>query len=320
MGHLYRYLGLTVGCLDDTEPGTPAAARRVRCDITYGTNNEFGFDYLRDNMVLSLDQRVQRPHWYAIVDEVDSVLIDEARTPLIISGPVGNENDGQYAEHNDDGRAARAPADRAGEHARRRGGARARGGRHGRRRRSSCTRRSWAARRTSACSRCCRSRAVQAARAADGARAPGRPQAAGEPSSSSATSRTTCCSCWTRRGTRSTSPTAASTSCRRRRHDEFVLPDISEEVAPDRPRPRHDRRGEARGAPGDRDRVRAEEREAEHRPPAAAGARAVREGRELRRAGGRGAHRRRVHRPHDAGPPLVARGCTRRSRPRKACR
>src|SRR6185369_8795158 len=70
------------------------------CDITYGTNNEFGFDYLRDNMVTSLDQRVQRPHYYAIVDEVDSVLIDEARTPLIISGPVGNESDLAYREHN----------------------------------------------------------------------------------------------------------------------------------------------------------------------------------------------------------------------------
>ncbi len=69
-------------------------------DITYGTNNEFGFDYLRDNMVHSLDQRVQRKHYFAIVDEVDSVLIDEARTPLIISGPVGNENDAMYQAHN----------------------------------------------------------------------------------------------------------------------------------------------------------------------------------------------------------------------------
>ncbi|MEO6447059.1 MAG: preprotein translocase subunit SecA [Gemmatimonadaceae bacterium] len=100
MGHLYHYLGLTVGCLDDTEPGTLERRGAYAADITYGTNNEFGFDYLRDNMVLSLDQRVQRAHWYAIVDEVDSVLIDEARTPLIISGPVGNENDGSYAEHN----------------------------------------------------------------------------------------------------------------------------------------------------------------------------------------------------------------------------
>jgi preprotein translocase subunit SecA len=100
MGHLYTYLGLTVGCLDDTEPGTLERRNAYFADITYGTNNEFGFDYLRDNMVTSLDQRVQRPHTYAIVDEVDSVLIDEARTPLIISGPVGNENDGMYFEHN----------------------------------------------------------------------------------------------------------------------------------------------------------------------------------------------------------------------------
>ncbi len=100
MGHLYRYLGLSVGCIDDTEPGTHARRGAYECDITYGTNNEFGFDYLRDNMVVSLEQRVQRPHWFAIVDEVDSVLIDEARTPLIISGPVGNENDAMFAEHN----------------------------------------------------------------------------------------------------------------------------------------------------------------------------------------------------------------------------
>jgi preprotein translocase subunit SecA len=101
MGHLYSYLGLTVGCIDDTEPGTPQRREAYERDITYGTNNEFGFDYLRDNMVVSLDQRVQRPHWYAIVDEVDSVLIDEARTPLIISGPVGNESDFQYQQHNE---------------------------------------------------------------------------------------------------------------------------------------------------------------------------------------------------------------------------
>ena len=100
MGHLFRYLGLTVGCLDDTEPGTYERKEAYQSDITYGTNNEFGFDYLRDNMVTSLDQRVQRSHIFAIVDEVDSVLIDEARTPLIISGPVGNESDAQYFEHN----------------------------------------------------------------------------------------------------------------------------------------------------------------------------------------------------------------------------
>ncbi len=100
MGYVYKYLGLTVGCLDDTEPGTAERRAVYECDITYGTNNEFGFDYLRDNMVVSNDQRVQRSHFYAIVDEVDSVLIDEARTPLIISGPVGNESDAEYARHN----------------------------------------------------------------------------------------------------------------------------------------------------------------------------------------------------------------------------
>jgi preprotein translocase subunit SecA len=100
MGHVYTYLGMSVGCLDDTEPGTPERRQAYLRDITYGTNNEFGFDYLRDNMVVSLEQRVQRKHWYAIVDEVDSVLIDEARTPLIISGPVGNESDTEYREYN----------------------------------------------------------------------------------------------------------------------------------------------------------------------------------------------------------------------------
>src|SRR3954468_18543761 len=100
MGHVYKYLGLTVGCIDDAEPGTMQRRAAYECDITYGTNNEFGFDYLRDNMVQSLDHRVQRNHVYAIVDEVDSVLIDEARTPLIISGPVGNESDAEYAQHN----------------------------------------------------------------------------------------------------------------------------------------------------------------------------------------------------------------------------
>jgi len=96
MGHVYQYLGLTVGCIDDTEPSTPARRDGYNADITYGTNNEFGFDYLRDNMVFSLEQRVQREHAFAIVDEVDSILIDEARTPLIISGPVGNDGDEKY--------------------------------------------------------------------------------------------------------------------------------------------------------------------------------------------------------------------------------
>jgi preprotein translocase subunit SecA len=101
MGTVFRYLGLTVGCLDDTQPGTEERRAAYLCDITYGTNNEFGFDYLRDNMVVRLEDRVQRGHNYAIIDEVDSVLIDEARTPLIISGPVGRADDQQvYKRHN----------------------------------------------------------------------------------------------------------------------------------------------------------------------------------------------------------------------------
>ncbi len=98
MGHVFKYLGLTVACLDDTEPSSPERRAAYLADITYGTNNEFGFDYLRDNMVFSLEQRVQREHAFAIIDEVDSILIDEARTPLIISGPVGNETDDKYQQ------------------------------------------------------------------------------------------------------------------------------------------------------------------------------------------------------------------------------
>ncbi len=101
MGHVYGYLGLTVACLDDTQPSSPERQAAYRADITYGTNNEFGFDYLRDNMVFTLEQRVQREHVYAIIDEVDSILIDEARTPLIISGPVGDEDSTVYRQHND---------------------------------------------------------------------------------------------------------------------------------------------------------------------------------------------------------------------------
>ena len=87
MGEIYKFLGLTVGCvipnLEDEE-----RKKAYNCDITYTTNNELGFDFLRDNMKFSSDQMVQRPFSYAIVDEVDSILIDEARTPLIISGPT----------------------------------------------------------------------------------------------------------------------------------------------------------------------------------------------------------------------------------------
>jgi preprotein translocase subunit SecA len=100
MGAIYKYLGLTVDCIDLHEPGSPSRREAYNADITYGTNNEFGFDYLRDNMVHELAQRVQRAHYYAIIDEVDSILIDEARTPLIISGPVGQEQSEEYKRYN----------------------------------------------------------------------------------------------------------------------------------------------------------------------------------------------------------------------------
>jgi len=99
MGQVYRYLGLSVGCIT---AGMNDAERTVAyaCDVTYGTNNEFGFDYLRDNMKFRLDEMVQRPFNFAIVDEVDSILIDEARTPLIISGPAETSSD-LYIEINE---------------------------------------------------------------------------------------------------------------------------------------------------------------------------------------------------------------------------
>ena len=92
MGRIFSFLGLTVGCLDLTEPGTEERRDAYGCDITYGTNNEFGFDYLRDNMASSPSQLVQRELNYAVIDEVDNILVDEARTPLIISGPVTKSN------------------------------------------------------------------------------------------------------------------------------------------------------------------------------------------------------------------------------------
>ena len=88
MGLLYNFLGYSVGCLTDDIFDEATKKAQYDCDITYGTNNEYGFDYLRDNMKTNADEKVQRDHFYAIVDEVDSILIDEARTPLIISGPV----------------------------------------------------------------------------------------------------------------------------------------------------------------------------------------------------------------------------------------
>src|SRR5574344_545152 len=98
MGPLYEFHGLTVDCIDKYEPNSDARKAAYRCDITFGTNNEFGFDYLRDNMAIDKEDLVQRKHHYAIVDEVDSVLIDDARTPLIISGPVPKGDDQQFGE------------------------------------------------------------------------------------------------------------------------------------------------------------------------------------------------------------------------------
>ena len=101
MGPLYMFHGLSVDCIDKHQPNSDARKRAYDCDITFGTNNEFGFDYLRDNMAVAKEDLVQRKHHYAIVDEVDSVLIDDARTPLIISGPVqkSTDDDAQYMEY-----------------------------------------------------------------------------------------------------------------------------------------------------------------------------------------------------------------------------
>ena len=99
MGPLYQFHGLSVDCIDKHQPNSDARRRAYACDITFGTNNEFGFDYLRDNMAFSQQDLVQRKHHYAIVDEVDSVLIDDARTPLIISGPVERGDDQQFAQY-----------------------------------------------------------------------------------------------------------------------------------------------------------------------------------------------------------------------------
>ena len=99
MGPLYMFHGLSVDCIDKHEPNSDARRKAYDCDITFGTNNEFGCDYLRDNMASRMNDLVQRKHHFAIVDEVDSVLIDDARTPLIISGPVGkSQNDEQFKQ------------------------------------------------------------------------------------------------------------------------------------------------------------------------------------------------------------------------------
>ncbi len=98
-GPIFEWLGLRVDCIDKHQPNTQERRNAYLADITYGTNNEFGFDYLRDNMVHSPEEMVQRKHHFAMVDEVDSVLIDDARTPLIISGPVARGEDQQYHIH-----------------------------------------------------------------------------------------------------------------------------------------------------------------------------------------------------------------------------
>lgn len=99
MGPLYMFHGQTVDCIDKHQPNSVERRKAYACDITFGTNNEFGFDYLRDNMAMSPQDMVQRKHYYAIVDEVDSVLIDDARTPLIISGPVPKGEDQLFNEY-----------------------------------------------------------------------------------------------------------------------------------------------------------------------------------------------------------------------------
>ena len=99
MGPMYQFHGLSVACIDNTRPNSPERRKAYMADITFGTNNEFGFDYLRDNMASAPKDLVQRKHHFAIVDEVDSVLIDDARTPLIISGPVPKGGDQLFAEY-----------------------------------------------------------------------------------------------------------------------------------------------------------------------------------------------------------------------------
>ncbi|MBR3064214.1 MAG: preprotein translocase subunit SecA [Bacteroidales bacterium] len=99
MGPLYMFHGLSVDCIDKHQPSTDARRKAYQADITFGTNNEFGFDYLRDNMAINAKDLVQRKHHFAIVDEVDSVLIDDARTPLIISGPVERAGDETFIQY-----------------------------------------------------------------------------------------------------------------------------------------------------------------------------------------------------------------------------
>ena len=98
MGQVYNFLGLSVGCISN-EMDDETRKKNYNCDITYGTNNEFGFDYLRDNMKYNIEEMVQRDHFFCIVDEVDSILIDEARTPLVISGSTEDKSDQYYVSN-----------------------------------------------------------------------------------------------------------------------------------------------------------------------------------------------------------------------------
>ncbi|MGK0430571.1 MAG: preprotein translocase subunit SecA, partial [Psychroserpens sp.] len=98
MAPIFQFHGMSIDCIDYHQPNSEARRKAYQADITYGTNNEFGFDYLRDNMANSPDDLVQRPHHYAIIDEVDSVLVDDARTPLIISGPIPQGDRHEFTE------------------------------------------------------------------------------------------------------------------------------------------------------------------------------------------------------------------------------
>ena len=205
MGHVFSTSASRSPASTTPSPRSPERRAAYLADITYGTNNEFGFDYLRDNMVFSLEQRVQREHAYAIIDEVDSILIDEARTPLIISRPGGQRGRREVRPVQPPGGRAGAEADRGGQHAAGRGRAAARGREdHGGRRRSSCTRPSSACRRTRSCSSCCNETGVKQLVQRMELDAHRRPEAADRSSSGCATSRTRSTSCSTRRATRST--------------------------------------------------------------------------------------------------------------------
>ena len=303
--------------IDLHDPGTPERQAAYRADITYGTNNEFGFDYLRDNMVHSLEQRVQRDHDYAIIDEVDSILIDEARTPLIISGPVGQGHVDAVQAVQPAGVAASSRSRlritnelrERGREAPARPDERVRGGREAARGEAGHAE-------AQAAHEAVRRRPV----AADARAARSKPTSCGR---SGSTSSTRCCSSpWTRR---------ATTSHLSDKGLDELSPERSRCVHRARPLRGAGRRSrtirdalgrrEARAHPGARGRVRGEEPEDPRHPSAPEGVHALREGREVHHRRGRpGRHRRRVHRPADGRAVAGATGSTRRSRPRRASR